>query len=140
MGPLTSTASPSRAFAAERTRPAGTIPMPDVEMNIPSAFPRSTTFVSPHAMITPVSSHTVLREERIRIRSCLSRPSSRMRDTERYFGCAPIMARSLMVPQAESLPMSPPRNSRGHTTNESLVKASVPPCTVRSAASSRMPI
>ena len=41
MVPDTITTSSGRTFAASRTRPGGTIPMPEVEMYMPSAAPRS---------------------------------------------------------------------------------------------------
>ena len=53
--PETSTLSPGLQLRPDRLTPAGTRPTPAVLMNTPSAWPRSTTFVSPVTMDTPAS-------------------------------------------------------------------------------------
>ena len=65
-------------------------------------------------------------EATICLSSSIFSPSSRMKDRLRYFGSAPQTARSLTVPQTESLPMSPPGKNRGSTTKLSVEKASLP--------------
>ena len=59
-------------------------------------------------------------------------PSSRMKATERYWGRAPHIARSLTVPWTANVPMSPPGKKIGLTTYESVLKA------IREPSSSKM--
>ena len=56
---------------------------------------------------------------------------------DRYSGIAPPTARSLIVPHTASLPMSPPGNSSGSTTNESVVIASRSPYSASSDIGTR---
>ena len=65
----------------------------------------------------------------------MSSPSSRMKPQVRYLGTAPIIRRSLTVPQTQSLPMSPPLKTRGVTTKESVLQAILPPTSSTAASS-----
>ena len=53
----------------------------------------------------------------------------------KYFGCAPIINKSFTVPQTQSLPMSPPLNTSGVTTNESVLQAMRPGISSTAASS-----
>jgi hypothetical protein len=67
----------------------------------------------------------------------MGRPSSMMNAALRNSGCAPPTARSFTVPYTASEPMSPPGNTSGFTTKESVVNASRTPFTSTMAWSSR---
>src|SRR5215207_474833 len=71
----------------------------------------------------------------MRSRSATGRPSSTMNPAESATGRAPAIARSLTVPFTASSPMSPPGKKRGRTTNESVVNASRPSPSPRTALS-----
>ncbi len=95
-------------------------------MNIPSALPRSTTFVSPVTTLTPASRAASATESSTRSNVSNGRPSSTMNESESQSGRAPDTARSFTVPHTARRPMSPPGKNRGLTTNESVVKAMRP--------------
>lgn len=116
--------------------PSGMIRIPEVLMKILSAFPRSTTFVS------PVKASRL--RQRLRASICTTRqnspigvPSSRMKPTERKSGRAPRIARSLTVQWAASFPISPPGKKLGFTTYESVLKAVPSPPNEKIAPSCR---
>ena len=82
-GPLTTTASPGRAFAGSGAKPSWRVPTPVVFTNMPSAFPRSTTFVSPVTRRTPALAAASAMASRIRSMTSKGRPSSRMKPAVR---------------------------------------------------------
>src|SRR5918911_1592181 len=89
---------------------------------MPSAAPRSTTFVSPAAIDTSASRAADAIDAAIRRRSAVGKPSSTMKPAVSASGCAPTMARSLTVPFPASSPMSPPGKNSGLTTDSFVVK------------------
>src|SRR6266850_2829717 len=125
-----------RAPAAVISWWCATRPTPLVVMKHPSALPRSTTLVSPVTSRTPAVFAAAPIDSTIRPRSASGKPSSRMKAALRYRGRAPAIARSLTVPLTASIPMSPPGKKSGVTTCASVVKASRPPATFRTAWSS----
>src|SRR5258706_1902128 len=136
MAPLRITRSPGRAPAAVISWWCATRPTPLVVMKHPSALPRSTTLVSPVTSRTPAVFAAALIDSTIRPRSASGKPSSRMKAALRYRGRSPAIARSLTVPLTASIPMAPPGKKSGVTTCPSVVKASRPPATFRTAWSS----
>ena len=114
--PDTITTSPGRARFADSVNPSGTTPIPAVEMNTPSALPRSTTFVSPATIGTPALRDASPMESAMRLRSASANPSSRMKLAVSFSGRAPDMAMSLIVPCTASEPMSPPGKNSGEIT------------------------
>ena len=110
------TLSPGAMFAPEIFTPDGIFPIPAVLMYSLSTLPRLTTLVSPVTICTPASRAVSRIEDKMRLRSDIGNPSSMMNDSERYSGSAPDIARSFVVPQTASLPMSPPGKNMGLTT------------------------
>ena len=105
-------------------------------MYIPSAWPRSTTFVSP-----PTIAHARRRARRAAIASTSARSVVGVEalledqaDSVSASGFAPAIARSLTVPLTASSPIEPPGKRSGLTTNASVVSASV--ADARAASSS----
>ena len=121
--PDTSTTSPGDTRSGRRSTPGGIRPMPDVVMKMPSPLPRSTTLVSPVTSATPHAAAVSRIERTTRSSSACGSPSSSTKAAARNAVVAPAMARSLIVPQTASLPMSPPGKNRGLTTKESVVRA-----------------
>ena len=107
---------PARTFFAEISTPLINSPMPAVLIKIPSACPRPTTLVSPVTIKISASRAVFAIESTIFFKFSRSKPSSIIIPTEIYLGIAPVTAKSLTVPQIESLPMSPPRKKIGRTT------------------------
>src|SRR4051812_1315062 len=83
-------------------------PMPVVQTYMPSAWPRSTTFVSPVTTVTPAASAAAAIAATSKRRSSEDRPSSRISARLRASGRAPAIARSLTVPLTASSPIEPP--------------------------------
>src|SRR5919204_4096211 len=102
---------------------------------MPSAAPRSTTFVSPATTATPAARAAAPIDAATRRRSAIAKPSSTTKPAVRWSGRAPATARSLTVPFTASSPMSPPGKKSGLTTNESVVTARRVPFSWKSAAS-----
>src|SRR4051794_22245786 len=99
-------------------------PTPVVHTYMPSAWPRSTTFVSPVTTWTPAACAVAAIAATSKRRSSADRPSSRISARLRASGRAPAIARSLTVPLTASSPIEPPGKRSGLTTNESVVSAS----------------
>src|SRR4051794_1136282 len=99
-------------------------PMPVVHTYMPSAWPRSTTFVSPVTTWTPAACAAAAIAATSKRRSSEDRPSSRISASDSASGFAPAIARSLTVPLTASSPIEPPGKRSGLTTNESVVSAS----------------
>ena len=85
-----------------------------------------TTFVSPLTTIAPFTSSSSFILFTIFSSSRISKPSSIITEQVRYFGFAPIIAKSLQVPQTASFPIFAPLKKSGETVNESVLKANVP--------------
>jgi len=81
-GPETTTTSPSRTSPPGGVQPSAGVPTPAVLMNILSALPRGTTFVSPVTTSTPASAAAPANDSSIPSRSAAGRPSSRIRAQE----------------------------------------------------------
>ena len=95
-------------------------------IKILSTAPRGTTFVSPLTIIASFFANSSFIEFTI-ISSCsTSNPSSIITEQVRYFGFAPIIAKSLQVPQMASFPIFAPLKKRGLTVKLSVLKASFP--------------
>ena len=116
MVPETRTTSPIATLAAVSSRPAGTTPTPAVVMYIPSAAPRSTTFVSPVTTGIPAKAAASAMSATTSRRTSIDMPSSSTKAAEMAIGRAPIIARSLIVPWMARWPTEPPENRRGFTT------------------------
>ncbi len=138
MGPFISMRSPARISSIPSLIPSGMNPTPEVLIKIPSALPRSTTLVSPVTTSTPASAATFAIESSIFPRFSILNPSSRIRPQEMYLGTAPLTARSFIVPQTASFPISPPGKKMGLTTYESVVKANLMPLKLNMAESSSL--
>src|SRR4051794_19940666 len=110
-------------------------PTPVVQIYMPSAWPRSTTFVSPVTTLTPALSAARATASTSARRVSDSRPSSRISARLSASGRAPAIARSLTVPLTASSPIEPPGNLSGLTTNESVVSARSPTAAASSSAS-----
>ena len=92
--------------------------MPAVEMYMPSAAPRSTTFVSPVTTDTPAAAAASAMSATIPV-GRPSRSPPRARRRPRGQGPGPIMARSLTVPWTARWPTEPPGKRSGLTTKVS---------------------
>ncbi len=92
-------------------------------MNIPSAAPWSTTFVSPVTIRTPAPSAAAAMSPTIARNSSIEKPSSSTNAADNHSGLAPMTARSLTVPCTARCPIEPPGKRSGFTTNESVVNA-----------------
>ncbi len=92
-------------------------------MYIRSAWPCSTTFVSPPAMVTPACRAACAIARTSASRTSVGNPASRMKVTTMDSGLAPDTARSLTVPLMASSPMEPPGKLNGFTTKQSVVMA-----------------
>ena len=114
--PLTITTSPGLALVPQMSTPGGISPIPAVLMNSLSAAPWLTTLVSPVTTSTPASRAASAIDRTTVSNSDSGSPSSMMKPQLRYSGRAPLIARSLTVPQTASLPMLPPGNSSGLIT------------------------
>src|SRR5659263_203056 len=133
--PVSRIRSPGRISDGAGRQPPTETPTPAVVMKIPSPFPRSTTFVSPQAMVTPASFAASRIAASARSRVSIGSPSSRIRPHEIATAFAPQTERSFTVPQTASRPMSPPGKKGGVTTYPSVVKAISPSIRPRSPAS-----
>ena len=121
--PVTRMRSPGRRPQSRTIRAVTATPV--VLRTIPSISPRPITFVSPVTIRAPASRQASAIEACTRSRSARGNPSSRIAPQVRArTSVAPIMARSLTVPQMESRPMSPPGKKIGCTTWESVVTTS----------------
>ena len=114
-GPDSTTASPGSIRSNPSDAPGNIAPTPEVLMTIPSSAPRGRTFVSPVTISTPASRAARPAEANTRSSSAIWSPSCSTSDRLSATGLAPLTARSLIVPQTASLPMSPPGNSSGWT-------------------------
>ncbi len=81
--PESSTTSPGRAASLVSTTPGGVTPTPAVEMNTPSALPRSTTLVSPVMTGTFATRDAAPMLSAMRFKSASGKPSSMMKLAER---------------------------------------------------------
>ena len=97
-GPETSTRSPGRSAVGDSRARGSTRPMPVVVTYIRSAWPRSTTFVSPATTETPAASAALAIASTSNPSSSAVSPSSRIRASVSASGRAPATARSLTVP------------------------------------------
>src|SRR5665647_370563 len=113
-----------------------TKPIPAVLIMIPSSAPFSTTFVSPVTIAASTSWVASSIDATILRKSLIENPSSITIALVRASGAAPIIARSLTVPETESRPISPPGKKIGLTTCVSVVKTRNPPCASGMAAPS----
>ena len=95
-------------------------------MYIWSAWPRSTTFVSPATIDTPAARAAAAIASTSSRRTSASRPSSRISDSVSASGRAPATARSLTVPFTARSPIEPPGKRSGLTTKESVVMTMSP--------------
>src|SRR5574342_1413925 len=119
-GPVTMSRSPGRSPASLTTRSARATPA--VLRTMPSSSPLPITLVSPATTGAPASRLAARIESRMRRRSGRGNPSSITTAQVSPSGSvAPIMARSLTVPDTASRPMSPPGKKMGWTTGESVV-------------------
>ncbi len=91
-------------------------PIPDVLMNILSPFPFSTTLVSPVTTWTLA----LVQHSFILFKICqkvsIGKPSSIIKDSDKYFAIAPHIAKSLTVPLIANSPILPPGKKSGFTT------------------------
>src|SRR3954462_2663933 len=110
-------------------------PIPVVVMYMPSAWPRSTTLVSPATILTPASRAAAAIASTSAVSVSASSPSSRISERLSASGRAPATARSLTVPLTASSPIEPPGKRSGLTTNASGVMAICSSPTRSSAAS-----
>ena len=92
-------------------------------MYIWSAWPRSTTLVSPVTISTPAARAAAAMASTSARRTSAANPSSRIRERLSACGRAPETARSLTVPLTASSPIEPPGNRIGFTTKLSVVSA-----------------
>ena len=127
--------SPGRRPAGDRFARGSTRPMPVVQTYIASAWPRSTTLVSPATISTPAASAAVAIASTSARSSSAARPSSRISESVSASGRAPAIARSLTVPLTASSPIEPPGNRIGLTTKLSVVIARSVSSTVTAPAS-----
>src|SRR3954467_896478 len=115
-GPDSSIRSPGARPAGERLARPSSRPRPAVQMYMSSAWPRSTTFVSPATTSTPASRAAAARASTSPRRTSAGRPSSSTSDTVIATGRAPATARSFTVPFTASSPIDPPGKRIGRTT------------------------
>ena len=92
-------------------------------MYMASAWPRSTTLVSPATICTPAASAARAMASTSARSSSAGSPSSSTSDRVSATGRAPATARSLTVPLTASSPIEPPGKRIGLTTKESVVMA-----------------
>ena len=119
--------SPGRSAArAEAARAGPGCPTPVVARYIWSAWPRSTTLVSPDTISTPAAVAARAIASTSARSTSASRPSSRIIASVSASGRAPAIARSLTVPLTASSPIEPPGKRSGLTTNESVVTTMSP--------------
>lgn len=85
-------------------------------MNIPSAAPRSTTFVSPVTISTRADRAARAMSPTTRLSVSSGNPSSRMKPALSHRGRAPHIARSFTVPFTARSPIEPPGKNNGRTT------------------------
>src|SRR4051794_3635757 len=131
--------SPGRSdWGARRARGSGS-PRPVVARYIPSAWPRSTTLVSPATTSTPAAAAACAIASTSARSTPASRPSSRIIAIVRASGRAPATARSLTVPLTASSPIEPPGKRSGLTTNESVVMTMPPAAPASAIVSSTAP-
>jgi hypothetical protein len=118
--------SPGLAFPPDIDTPSGITPIPEVFMNILSAAPLCTTFVSPATIFTPHLAAVSPIAATISSSSLKGSPSSIIKPQLKYSGIAPLAAKSFTVPQIASFPILPPLKKTGLTTKESVVNATLP--------------
>src|SRR4051812_39975209 len=133
IGPDSRIRSPGRAGA--NAARGSRRPRPVVVMYRPSAWPRSTTLVSPPTIRTSAASAARAIASTSARSVSASRPSSRIRLSVSASGFAPPIARSLTVPLTASSPIDPPGNRSGLTTKASVVSASSPTAAASSSLS-----
>ena len=120
MVPVTRIRSPAARPESGTTRSVR--PTPVVLRTMPSISPRPITLVSPVTIAAPASRQVSRIEAWMRSRSARGKPSSMTAAQVRAStSVAPIIARSLTVPETERRPMSPPGKKMGWTTCESVV-------------------
>ncbi len=136
IAPDTRMRSPGRTACGDSRARGSRRPTPVVQTYIPSAFPRSTTFVSPVMTETPAVAAAVAIASTSARRSSAERPSSSTSARLSASGRAPAIARSLTVPLTASSPIEPPGNRSGRTTNVSVVSARSPSTAPASVSSS----
>src|SRR4051794_7771597 len=135
--PETRMRSPGRTALGDSAARGSRAPTPVVHTYMPSACPRSTTFVSPATMRTSAASAARAIASTSARSTSASSPSSRISARLSASGRAPPIARSLTVPLTASSPIEPPGKRSGLTTNESVVSAT--PSTMAASASSSIP-
>ena len=96
-------------------------------MYMPSAAPRSTTFVSPVTTSTPAAAAASAMSATIARSVSIGNPSSSTNAAESASGRAPIMARSFTVPCTARCPTDAAGNCSGWTTYESVLNANRSP-------------
>ncbi len=135
--PDTMMRSPGRRPAGDSDARSSTAPTPAVQRYIWSAWPRSTTLVSPATTCTPAASAARAIASTSPRSTSDGSPSSSTIDRLSASGRAPATARSLTVPLTASSPIDPPGKVIGLTTKLSVVSAtSTPPIeTVPASAS-----
>ena len=104
-------------------------------MYMPSACPRSTTFVSPATICTSAARAAAAIASTSARSVPDGRPSSMISESVSASGRAPAIARSLTVPLTASSPIEPPGKRSGLTTKESVVNATSPPGSATAPAS-----
>src|SRR3954452_1221144 len=115
-GPDSRIRSPGARPAGERSARLSRRPRPAVQMYISSAWPRSTTFVSPATTSTSAACAAAAIASTSPRSTSASRPSSSTSDTVSASGLAPAAARSFTVPFTASSPIDPPGKRIGRTT------------------------
>ena len=134
--------SPGWSDPVPRAARSSSLPMPVVQMYMPSAAPRSTTLVSPVITSTPAASAAAAIASTSARRTSAGRPSSRISERLSAAGSAPAIARSLTVPFTASSPIEPPGKRSGLTTKLSVLIARPRPSmrtTPESPSSARAP-
>ena len=117
----------AQALRAQASRAGRGAPTPVVARYIRSAWPRSTTLVSPATISTPARARRCARSPRPPRAARRSRgpPRGSSRASARAGGRPPT-ARSLTVPLTASSPIEPPGKRSGLTTKESVVITTSP--------------
>ncbi len=105
-------------------------------MYMPSAFPCSTTFVSPPTTVTPARAAASAIARTSASSTGVGSPASSTKVVTSAIGLAPDTARSLTVPLTASSPIDPPGKRSGRTTKLSVVTAMFWPLIDTRAASS----
>ena len=108
IGPDTMIRSPGRSPAVDSSARGSSTPTPVVQTYILSAWPRSTTLVSPVTICTPAASAARAAASTSARSSSAGRPSSSTSARLSASGRAPDTARSLTVPFTASSPIEPP--------------------------------